>query len=218
MRNNFEHAMEELKAEIIQMSGIIESTISRAMHALKESDFRLAREVAENDDYADQLELSIERRALRILLSQQPVAADLRTISTSFKMITDMERICDQAADIAEIVLNFEGTEMLKKPTHIMKMAENCVIMTSRAIDSFVTADLALAHEVIAFDDVIDDLFIQIREELVEIIAKNPQNGGQAMDFLMIAKYLERIGDHAQNISEWCIFNITGEHKSQRVL
>ena len=133
-------------------------------------------------------------------------------------MITDMERICDQAADIAEIVLSFEGVEMIKKPTHIMKMAENCVIMTSKAIDSFVTANLALAQEVIAFDDVIDDLFLTIRSELIEMISKDASCGEQAVDFLMIAKYLERIGDHAQNIAEWCIFSITGEHKSQRVL
>ena len=218
MRNRFEHAMEELKEDIIEMSGIIESTISQAMHALGDCNFELARQIAKSDDYADQLELAIERRALRILLSQQPVASDLRTISTAFKMITDMERICDQAADIAEIVLSFEGVEMIKKPTHIMKMAENCVIMTSKAIDSFVTANLALAQEVIAFDDVIDDLFLTIRSELIEMISKDASCGEQAVDFLMIAKYLERIGDHAQNIAEWCIFSITGEHKSQRVL
>lgn len=218
MRNRFEHAMEELKEDIIEMSGIIESTISQAMHALGSCDFELARKIARNDDYADQLELTIERRALCILLSQQPVASDLRTISTAFKMITDMERICDQAADIAEIILSFEGVQMIKKPTHIMKMAENCVIMTTKAIDSFVTANLALAQEVIAYDDVIDDLFSTIRGELVEMISKDAGCGEQAVDFLMIAKYLERIGDHAQNIAEWCIFSITGEHKSQRVL
>lgn len=218
MRNRFEHAMEELKEDIIEMSGIIETTISQAMRALGDCDFELARQIARNDDYADQLELAIERRALRILLSQQPVASDLRTISTAFKMITDMERICDQAADIAEIVLSFEGVEMIKKPTHIMKMAENCVIMTTKAIDSFVTVNLALAQEVIAYDDVIDDLFLTIRSELIEMISKDASCGEQAVDFLMIAKYLERIGDHAQNIAEWCIFSITGEHKSQRVL
>lgn len=218
MRNRFEHAMEELKADIVQMGGVIETTISQSMHALRDCDFELARKVSKNDDYADQLELAIERRALRILLSQQPVATDLRTISTAFKMITDMERICDQAADIAEIVLNFEGVKMLKKPIDIMKMAEHCVIMTSKAIDSFVTSDLALAKEVIEYDDVIDNLFLAIREELIEMIAKDSKCGEQAVDFLMIAKYLERIGDHAQNIAEWCIFNITGEHKSQRVL
>ena len=218
MRNRFEHAMEELKEDLIEMSGIIETTITQAMRALAASDFDLARQIAQSDDYADQLELTIERRALRILLSQQPVASDLRTISTAFKMITDMERICDQAADVAEIVFNFEGVEMIKKPTHLVKMAEHCVIMTTKAIDSFVTSDLALAQEAIAYDDVIDDLFSEIRGELVEMISKDPGCGAQAVDFLLIAKYLERIGDHAQNIAEWCIFSMTGEHKSQRVL
>lgn len=218
MRNRFDKAIAELHEDLVKMSGVIESSISKAMHALKESDFELAREVAESDDLADELELSIERKSLRILLSQQPVAKDLRTISTALKMITDMERICDQAADIAEIVLSFQGKQMIKKPIDIMNMAEKCVIMTTRAIDSFVTSDIALAREVVQFDDEIDGLFNAIRSELVELIAQNPQNGEQAVDFLMIAKYLERIGDHAQNIAEWTIFNITGEHKNERVL
>jgi phosphate transport system protein len=133
-------------------------------------------------------------------------------------MITDMERICDQSKDIAEIVLNFEGVQLIKKPAHILQMANKCVIMVKKSIDAFISEDLELAKAVISSDDEIDELFVCVRDELIEIISKKPEKGDQALDFLMIAKYLERIGDHAENIAEWVVFNLTGEYKDKRIL
>lgn len=218
MRNKFDDELNKLNADILQMGRFIDDTITKTMSAFETNDYSLAKEVSENDYIADELESKVEKQALRILLSQQPVAKDLRVISTALKMITDMERICDQSQDIAEIVLHFEGVELIKKPAHILQMSNKCVIMVKKSIDAFVAGDLDLAKEVILSDDEIDELFICVRDELIEIISKKPEKGDQALDFLMIAKYLERIGDHAENIAEWVVFNITGEHKDKRIL
>jgi phosphate transport system protein len=218
MRNKFDDELNKLNADILQMGRFIDDTITKTMSAFETNDYSLAKEVSENDYIADELEAKVEKQALRILLSQQPVAKDLRAISTALKMITDMERICDQSQDIAEIVLHFEGVELIKKPAHILQMSNKCVIMVKKSIDAFVAGDLELAKAVILSDDEIDDLFICVRDELIEIISKKPEKGDQALDFLMIAKYLERIGDHAENIAEWVVFNITGEHKDKRIL
>ena len=218
MRNKFEMELDELNRDLIKMGGLIETAISKAMTALREKNSDLAREVMTDEHEVDELELAIERKSLRILLSEQPVAKDLRAISTALKMITDMERICDQAADIAELVVYLENEEYIKSPIHIMEMAQKCVMMVSRSIDAFVTSDLQLAREIVDYDDEIDRLFLTVKNELIALIGENAENGGQALDFLMIAKYLERIGDHATNIAEWVIFNITGEHKAERIL
>lgn len=218
MRNKFDQEISELNAEVMKMSSFIEMTIAKAMQALKYNDHGLAKEVYENDHVADELEVSIEQKSLRILLSQQPVARDLRTISAALKMITDMERICDQAADIGEIVLHFEDGVFSKNPQLLYHMAEQCVTMVTKAIDSFVNSDYELANAVILSDDEIDRLFVEVRAGLIQEIVDDPQSGHLMVDFLMIAKYLERIGDHAQNIAEWVIFSITGEHKNQRIL
>lgn len=218
MRNKFDQEIAELNAEVMKMSSFIEMTIAKAMQALKYNDHELAKEVYENDHIADELEVSIEQKSLRILLSQQPVARDLRTISAALKMITDMERICDQAADIGEIVLHFEDNAFSKNPQLLYHMAEQCVTMVTKAIDSFINSDYELANAVILSDDEIDRLFVQVRANLIQEIVADPQSGHLMVDFLMIAKYLERIGDHAQNIAEWVIFSITGEHKNQRIL
>jgi phosphate transport system protein len=218
MRNKFDNELAKLNSDILLMGTFIDETITKTMSAFETNDYTLAREVADNDDFADELELKIEKRALRILVLQQPVAKDLRIISTALKMITDMERICDQSKDIAEIVLNFEGVQLIKKPAHILQMANKCVIMVKKSIDAFISEDLELAKAVISSDDEIDELFVCVRDELIEIISKKPEKGDQALDFLMIAKYLERIGDHAENIAEWVVFNLTGEYKDKRIL
>lgn len=217
MRNKFEREMWELNEELKQMSLFIEDTLSNAMEALRTGSQALARKVYENDHIADELELSIERKSLLILLSEQPVAKDLRTISTALKMITDMERICDQGADIAEIVLHL-GEKPNARPAQLYTMAEKCVIMVNEAIHAFQSGDKMLAEAVIQSDDEIDRLFMQVRKDLADDIAKDPSCSSQKMDELMIAKYLERIGDHAQNIAEWVIFAMTGEHKNRKIL
>jgi phosphate transport system protein len=217
MRNKFEREMEELNNEVLKMGSFIETTIANAMKALKENDKELAQSVYENDHFANELESSIEKKSLRILLTEQPVARDLRTISTALKMITDMERICDQAADIAEIITYFNDGD-IEKSEKLYEMAEKCVVMVSKSIDSFVTSDLDLANAVILSDDEVDRLFNELRAELIEKIGKGATNSPLLVDYLMIAKYLERIGDHAQNIAEWVVFSITGEHKNKRIL
>lgn len=221
MRNKFEQEMAELNAEVIKMGEFITSTIKKAMQALKDNNKELAQEVYENDDIADALESSIESIALKILLTEQPVARDLRTISTALKMITDMERICDQAADIAKIVLGLEPMAEGEVSLLLYEMAEKSAIMVSKAVDAQVNRDLALAYAVIEADDEVDRLFAEIRQQLAEKNALMQQSTSEShlfIDYFTIAKYLERIGDHAQNIAEWVIFNITGEHKNKKIL
>jgi len=162
--------------------------------------------------------MKIERRSLRILLSQQPVAKDLRTISTALKMITDMERICDQAKNIAGTVLRFEGQELIKKPDDILLMSEKCVVIVNKSIEAFINNDMDLAKTVMALDDEIDALFRSVHDSVSTLVAQNPDCAMQAVDFVMMSKYLERIADHAVNIAEWVVFNITGEHKDKVLL
>ena len=212
MRSKFEREMAELNEDVIKMSNFIQITILKVMEALKTKDKVLAREVYENDYKANELEYKIEKKSLRILLTEQPVAKDLRTISTALKMITDMERICDQGADIAEIVMSFQG-ESSEDNDLLYEMAEKCVKMVMKAIDAFVHHDLVLAKAVIDSDDEVDRLFLEVRKGLIEAIKADSSNGELWIDYLMIAKYLERIGDHAENIAEWVVFNITGVRK-----
>jgi phosphate transport system protein len=215
MRNKFDQELTKLHDDLVLMGTFIETTIDKTMSAFRTNNYTLAREVYENDDIADELEIKVERRSLRILLSQQPVARDLRTISTALKMITDMERICDQAKSISEIVLRFEGHELIKKPENVLQMSEKCVIMVNKSIEAFINSDLVLAKEVQSLDDEVDTLFRQIHDSVANLIMQDSNNIVQAIDFVMIAKYLERIADHAVNISEWVVFNITGEHKDK---
>lgn len=218
MRNKFERELDDLNRDLVKMGGLIETAISKAMTALRERNIELAKEVIRSDNVVDELESAIERKSLRILLSEQPVARDLRSISTALKMITDMERICDQAADIAEIIVQFEKREYEDIPAQISQMAQKCVTMVSKSIDAFITSDLELANAVIASDDEVDALFDSFKERLIALIQQDAEKGETAVDLLMIAKYLERIGDHATNVAEWVVFNITGKHKGARIL
>ena len=198
------------------MSDFVISEIKGAMEALRTGDRELAHDVSSRDHIADELELAIERQSMCILLREQPVASDLRTISTALKLITDMERISDQGADIAEILSHIPSGE--KGPEILYTMADKCVIMVTKAMDAFVRRDLELARAVIGADDEIDRLFLAAREDLAARIAAQPAEAALWLDFFMIAKYLERIGDHAQNIAEWVEFLVTGMHKQQRIL
>ena len=216
MRNKFEREMSELMDEMLRMSEFVVSVIKDAMKALRTGDRELARSIYESDHVANELELAIERQSMRILLSEQPVAGDLRTISTALKMITDMERISDQGADISEILMHIPAEE--KGPEILYAMADKCVIMVTKAVDAFMRRDLELARAVIDADNEIDRLFLEARESLARRIGQRTDEAALQLDFFMIVKYLERIGDHAQNIAEWVEFLVTGMHKHQRIL
>ena len=216
MRKRFEEELEALNEELVKMGTIVEQAIALGTKAILEQDGKVISLVRELEEQTNEMEKQIESRALRIILSQQPVARDLRLISTALKMIRDMERIGDQALDISEIAVHFEGKTFIKKPVHIMMMSEQAVKMVNQSVDAFVKHDIDLAQQVISADDIIDDLFVTVRQELIDLIRDNPDNGEQAMDFMMVAKYLERIGDHAVNIAEWVIFHRTGLYKDQK--
>ena len=214
MRNRFDRQLSTLNDELIEMGSMIEKSIETAIKALVNQDVDLARHAIEADEEIDRQERIIEDLCLKLLLQQQPVAADLRMISTALKMITDMERIGDHASDISEITIALADQPYIKKLEHIQQMAKETMIMLVGSIEAFVDKDLEKANEVIKRDDVVDDLFDKVKKELIQMIHENADKGEQAADLLMVAKYMERIGDHATNISEWVIFSITGEHKS----
>lgn len=211
MRNKFEEQLEQLNIELIEMGSMVEQTISNAIKALTSHDIELAKMVMDKDTEIDNKEREIEGLCLKMLLQQQPVARDLRQISSALKMITDMERIGDQAADIAEIVT--VANIYVEDLSAIVGMGEATMKMVTESIDAYVKRDLELAKRVIDYDDVVDDYFVKIKNKLITLISKNERDGEFAVDLLMIAKYFERIGDHATNIAEWVEFSITGEHK-----
>lgn len=212
IRSKFNKDLDLLNDELIEMGNLIESAINAAITALKEQNVDLAKQIVESDKEIDDMERTIEQRCLRLLLQQQPVARDLRFISSALKMITDMERIGDQAADISEIAIRLADQTYLKELVHIPQMADVAINMVKTSIDSFVRRDIELVKKVIAYDDKVDELFDIIKNELVDLIRENIEYKEQVIDLLMIAKYLERIGDHAQNIVEWVYFAIKGEH------
>ena len=213
MRSHFDEQLALLNKEIIQMGALCEEVISLASRALTESDTSLAASVAPLDAEIDQKERTIESLCLKLLLQQQPVARDLRQISAALKMITDMERIGDQAEDIAEIVTFLNGRSA-ENDEILREMARSTIKMVTESVDAYVKHDIMLAVKVIADDDTVDDYFDRVKTELIDAIAANPSDGEYALDLLMIAKYFERIGDHAVNIAEWVIFSVTGLHKS----
>jgi phosphate transport system protein len=217
MRIKYNQQLEKLNSLLVEMGALIETAIAMASQALKTQDVLLAKKTMEFDKEVDDKEKEIEDLCLKLLLQQQPVARDLRLVSSALKMITDMERIGDQAADIAEVTIMLAGTPYIKKLEHIPLMAEATVKMVSESIDAFVKKDLELAEAVIEYDDVVDDLFDTVKLELIELIRSGKKKTAQAIDFLMIAKYFERIGDHAVNIAEWVVFSITGMHKTAYV-
>lgn len=212
MRSRFDEQLALLNRELIEMGARCEEVIALAAKSMADGDVRLAKQVAPLDAEIDQKERDIESLCLKLLLQQQPVASDLRLISSVLKMITDIERIGDQASDIAEIVTYLSGA--CGHNTHIDQMAQATIKMVTDSLDAFVRRDLTLAWSVIEYDDVVDRLFDECKSDLIAEIAQNPEDGERVLDVLMIAKYLERIGDHATNIAEWVEFSITGSHKS----
>ena len=211
MRNKFETQLDLLNNSLISMGALCENSIANAVKALQNNDLILARDVMESVKEINQKEKDIESQCLRLILQQQPVASDLRLISSILKMITDMDRIGVQAGDIAEIV-TYTDLSASNDSTNIADMSEATIKMVSESIDAFVKRDLDLAHRVINYDDVVDDLFTKVKNGIVSLIVDDKKHGEQAVDTLMIAKYLERIGDHAANIAEWVVFSITGTH------
>ena len=216
MRKQFDEQLDLLNKELLEMGALIEHAIESASQALIDQDIELAKKAIAFDKQVDRKERYIEALCLRLLLHQQPVASDLRQISAALKMITDMERIGDQASDISEIVIYLAGAPYIKKLEHLPQMAQTAIRMVSGSIDAYIKKDLVLAKKIIQMDDIIDDLFIMVKNELVERIHQNPNNGDQAVDLLMVAKYFERVGDHAENIAEWVEYSITGVHKGER--
>ena len=216
MRNRFDRELDSLNNELIEMGALVENAIENATQALINRDGERARAAIQYDMPVDEKEKDIERRCLRLLLQQQPVATDLRLISTALKMITDMERIGDQAADIAEIIPFFLSHNTFDC-TLVCRMAQQASSMVTQSVDAFVRRDVYLARSVAGQDDLVDEDFTAVKQALIAAIAREPGQGEVALDLLMIAKYFERIGDHAVNLSEWVEFSVTGVHKHDGV-
>ena len=212
MRNRFDEQLAQLNKELIEMGALCEEVIALASEALTRGSVQLAAKVAPLDAEIDRKERDIESMCLKLLLQQQPVARDLRLISAALKMITDMERIGDQAEDIAEIIRLLENRSFENDET-LRKMAGAAITMVTESVDAFVKHDIILAEKVISYDDTVDNYFEQVKDGLIARIADNPDDGEYDLDLLMIAKYFERIGDHAVNIAEWVMFSVTGVHK-----
>ena len=218
MRSKFDEQLNRLNNSLIEMCRIVKQAIADADKALIEQDIDLAQKIISSDDEIDNKEKEIESLCLKLILLQQPVAHDLRLVSTALKIITDLERIGDHATDISEITIILSGRKYIKKLEHIPQMAEATMKMLTESIDAFVKKDLELAKQVMAYDDIVDNLFETVKKDLIELIQENPANGNQAIDLIMIAKYYERIGDHATNIAEWVEFSLTGMYKDSKII
>ena len=214
MRNRFDQQLEKLNVELVTMGALCEDALTYAIKALFDRESDMAERAEEAEKQIDQMEREIEAICMRLLLQQQPVARDLRVISSALKMIGDMERIGDQAADIAEIV-KYLDEEEVPNLGHLREMSDFAAGMVTASINSFVRQDLDLARKVILDDDVVDGYFEKVKEALIGLIADGDIDGAFLLDILMIAKYIERIGDHATNIAEWVVYSITGEHPEE---
>lgn len=214
MRDRFDRQLERLHVELIRMGALCEDAISAAAEALLKGDSTLADTAEDAERELDRQERAVEDLCLKLLLQQQPVARDLREISAALKMISDLERIGDQAADIAELT-RYVCLPADRQTLHIADMARAVIAMVTDSVDSFVKKDLSLARAVCAADDRVDALFDQVKTELIALIAADAAQGRQGLDLLMVAKYLERIGDHATNVAEWVEYSITGVHPTK---
>lgn len=214
MRSRFDEQLSSLNSALIEMGALCEEVIDIVTKSLADGNRHLAKKVAPLDCEIDRMERSIESMCLKLLLHQQPVARDLRTISSALKMITDMERIGDQAEDIAEII-GFLDRDAGMRGTSLQRMGEAASGMVAQSVEAYVGKDLDLARSVVSQDDIVDSLFIEVKKELIGEVASNPDEGEYILDLLMIAKYFERIGDHAVNIAQWVVFSVTGEHEEK---
>ncbi|MCL2815147.1 MAG: phosphate signaling complex protein PhoU [Oscillospiraceae bacterium] len=218
MRNKFDEQLIQLNNSLIEMCETVKQAIADANKALIGQDTELAQKIIASDDDIDNKEKEIESVCLKLILQQQPVARDLRYVSAVLKIITDLERIGDHATDISELTLLLAGNPYIKKLEHIPKMAEVTMRMLTESIEAFVKKDLQLAEKVIADDDEVDNLFEAVKNDLIGLIKKNSANGDQAIDLVMVAKYFERIADHATNVAEWVVFSLTGTHKDSKIM
>ena len=212
VRSRFDAQLEQLNVELIKMGALCEEAITASVSALMKYDRTVVQMVFEKDNEIDHMERDIETFCMRLLLQQQPVARDLRTISSALKMISDMERIGDQAADISELALCLVNEKELPMMDRMKQMSQECMLMVMKALEAFVAKDIEMAKKVIARDDVIDAMFDDTKKEVIELIQNHGAGAEVATDLLMVAKYFERIGDHATNIAEWVIFSINGTH------
>ena len=216
MRNSFDEQLAKLHDMLIEMGAMIEKAINLAIQAFLKQDAEPANRAISFDDDIDQMEKRIESLCLKLLLQQQPVASDLRMISAALKMITDMERIGDHAADISAIILLLIGNASFQGLDQLPQLAKATTKMVTESIDAYVKMDIKLAQAVIDYDDVVDELFQSAKDDLIEMIRRHSIDGELAIDLVMIAKYFEKIGDHATNIAEWVMFSITGSHYGGR--
>jgi len=212
-RHYFDKELDELHLDMVKMGSLVEESIENTITALINQDVELAGKIFKDDDIIDDLEKKIEKRCLVLIARQQPLAKDLRSISTALKMITDLERIGDHSADIAEITLQMANERYVKSLIDIPIMANLAKTMVNKAIDAYIKQDIILAIEVCEGDDEVDDLFKSITLELIDMMKNDPTVIEQATNFMFIVKYLERMADHATNIGEWVVFNVTGEHR-----
>lgn len=210
MRTKFDEQLRQLGMEMTRMGNLIEKNIQDAVQALLSQDTETARRIMAEDELVDQEQKKIENICFQLLIQQQPVARDLRTITAALKMVTDMERIGDHAADISELTIAMAAVPYPLRGENIRKMAGETIVMLLDAVNSYVNKDIEKAHSVIAHDDIVDNYFVKVKADLIEVIRENPEYGEHAADLLLVNKYLERIGDHATNIAEWVIFALNG--------
>ena len=212
IRSRYESELALVFNKLVEMCHTVELAIEKSVVSLKMRNADLAHEVMSEDRNVDNMEREIEQDCLKILLMERPVAGDFRDVSAALKMITDLERIADQAADISEISLRFGDEKFIKEPEHIAEMARCAIAMVKDSVQSYINRDVAAARDLDNRDDRVDMLFETIKKDLVELIRRDPSNADQAILFMMVAKYLERIGDHAVNIGEWVDYAVTGHH------
>ncbi len=208
MRSKFDEQLAQLNNQMIDMGHKIVDAISKSIEALENNNQELARNIMDNDTEIDHLQKIIENTCFNLLIQQQPVARDLRTVTAAMKMVTDMERIGDHAADISEMTILMGESSHIKEISHINRMASETVLMLNHSIEAYVEKDIEKAQEVISHDDVVDQLFTKCKKDIINMILKNPAEGEEWADLLMTAKYFERIGDHATNIAEWVIYSM----------
>ena len=217
MRNKFDEQLLELNKEMIEMGNKIILSIKNAIEALVARDENMAKAIMESDAEVDHLKKKIEGICFNLLIQQQPVARDLRTVTAAMKMVTDMERIGDHAADISEMTILMGQNSQIDKFEHISQMATETMIMLNHSIEAYVEKNVIKAKEVIEHDDIVDDLFVEAKKDVIELILNSPSEGEGATDILMIAKYFERIGDHATNIAEWVIYSLKQKEDEDEV-
>ena len=218
MRTQYDEELKKLNLELKKMSHLVENALEDTIKAFKTQDKDLAMTIINQDRLVNDIERSIESRSFGLILKQQPIASDLRDVTAALKVVTDLERIGDQAADIAEIIISFKEEHLYHSLEHIPAMAKQTIVMVNEAIDAFVHKDLSKAIEVKKMDDMIDELFTLVKQDIVSIVKEDHQQADLCIDFLMIAKYFERIGDHAVNICEWLEYNQKGTVNEQRLI